>query len=1332
MSINISDISILGSIGLPQSASAHNTPIKQAHSQQYNPNTSPQGYYKPVQRSKSLAVARPKVTVLRGPERPTTPPFGNSASRYSTDAAGLEDWSRMAVAELDRFDLPKSMFLKSQDSTAPQKFPSPLAAHDPDISKQAPLADILVESKPVRKEYDHQPPPVQTKQMRHSSDDILETSKYIKEGQAIDSYVSLTGTRRKSKNRRVSDPFTGLLPGKSLSADQLDSQFGSLQGGLRSREESIEQLRGSNNGNESAFTSKLEQTNLPTPTSSEEELRGITGLRGGKAVKRSHSMTTGTYMGNNESGFPRQARVRVLANNFSKSLDSTLESSRVGKEKGKREKSETKKSTSYISKYQEASPSATYAYVPKKHERESQIEDTLFKEKQKKEKVSQGGKPSQARQQPTLLPQPATLDPAAIRSALIEELKSGQFNLSPSPAAQDLKQTEPKYAAVNKSAVSPQKKEKVPTKKSQNSNPPINHSHVEKFGRNIPSASVVERGIYAARSGDLDALKSLLLADHLKNPQGIDKRTSVYKNFYSFSDEAKQSNLIHITSEHGQANCLKWLVLFAPSGSCIALNKERLVPAILAIRKGSLSCVRILVLDANVPLTIIELESETLLHHAAFNGQANILKWLIEYMKEKQGSTIKDSDFEDVFGVTPAHFAAQQGYLDCLQVLQDAMCNLWPVDHHNQTPMDWAVAAGQKLTANYLFMVQSVRYLSEQLTLERKHSKKLQDKVASVESAYSKFKEEYEDQINLVKEEFESRTLGMKEEFLNISGTIIKESKGGKPKKRGVFRTFSLPTKHRTKKSTSKTEISLGSAGESSPEEPRQLTEEFPNHSMSDEIDPVAGDFFMNNVTVTIHGGSNEEMLSTIDEASTITAQTQRDSVLHPSEEHKHKIDVIHEMPTSELLSSETQDFIEPEIGPVNLPLDRTAVETANNNAEIEIIPTPTLQKLKEENISHYRSSPDPYSSEEILTTPESTLQRKKRHFFNFKSSSKNSSKNSLKEDGISRKSTDSTIASRVGESTGCTQQVSSSLKRLFGNRREQTVHSNSHLSKSIDLLIPQKDQVTLEIVESPVSPLEIETDFIAESECSSHNSGVIPNRRAPEPPLVLNQNFARKLSYVTSIEDPKIYKKQMIQEYPMPIDQRALSQGSQFNYPTHSFPQANQPYPYALAPPVHPSLPAAQYGRNLHVYPQQLAIPHNTVAKHQSYPGVVPLNSQERLYSLEPYSRQTDRLLDSGFIGRSSDSLDVIRPKTKQTPSSKLQESRTVQGYSAPTSQAFLSQHSTPEKHMQQQTASWPRTGLSTPQRSATVYVQNPYQHAQQHSRRVFSANKSTTISDL
>ncbi|KAI6650451.1 Synphilin-1 isoform X1 [Oopsacas minuta] len=1226
----------------------HNTPVRGTYSHKRNPDTS-YPVYNPVQRSKSLAVPRPKLISSHKPKRSTTPPYSKHISKYRVETN----------SELDNSDLPKSLFMTSTTT----------------LPKQLSLADIMVESKPERKEYEHQQP-VYTTPLRHSSDDILESSKYIREGQAIDSYVSLTGTRKKSKNRRVSDPFTGLLPGKSLSADQLD-----FDTGLRSREESIEQLRGSNIDSDSAFTSKLHQRKLPTPTSSEEELRDITGLRGGPAVKRSRSMTTGSYK-SIDSSFPKHAKVKVLANNFSKSLDSKLESDRsvIPKEK----ENETKKKHRYISKYQDASSDTTLSYVPKQI---IPIEDKLVREQKYKDRenlITKRTWNSAVLDTPPrqLQPQPSTVDPIAIRSALIEELKCEQFKAN----AKD--QTN---AEVAKTVISP-KREKISIKKSEFSE---TYKPLEKVDRNIITPSTIEKGVQAAKTGDLNSLKTYLLAEHTANPQFIDKRTSVYKSFYSFSEENTQSNLIHITSEHGHSNCLKWLVLFAPEGSCVALNKDRLVPAILAIRNGSSECVQILVLDAKVPLTIVELGSETLLHHAAFTGQAMILKWLLDHLKEKH--TIADSDIQDVYGVTPAHFAAQQGYIDCLQVLQDARINIWSSDHHNQTPMDWATTAGREITVNYLFMVKYVQTISEQLNDEKKQNIILQEKGANIENAYDKLKYEFDEQINLVREDYEYRMSQMNEEFVNISGHIIKESKGGKNKKRGVFRTFSLPAKQRSKKAYTKPE----SVGESSPEEPRVNAKDFPAKELTIEKN--------SSFDADLHGDANGEMLSTINEASTVV--TQREPGIPTIAEHK--IDVIHEIPVSKMLIAERNreivfqnqsSLLESEISLVN-----DSQRDINANDEFDFLPT--LQKLKEENKSNYRSSPDPFSSEDLLTSPDNTLQRKKR-FFGFKSSSKSSSKNSLKDETISRKSADSNIPVRVGDSTGCALNVGTTLRRIFSgsSRHEQTAHQNTEELKTAELQAPQKDQVTLETVESPVSAIEIERDFIAESECSSHHSIPVinrPIRTAPDPPIqnFLQQGYGRKLSYINATAIDEMRRQHEYNE----------SIPSYYHYP-----QAN---PYDLANITNNP---QQYARVQRTHTKQRIIQQNAAKKHQSYPAGISHNSQEKLHNLEPYSRQTDRLLDVGYIGRSSDSLDVIRSRFNHS----IQPSRTAQVYSAPTPYGYFSHPSSPESRGQQ-TASWPYNMRTSPQRAATVYVQNPSQHAQA-SRRHFATKKSTTISDL
>ena len=1122
-------------------------------------------------------MTRPKITTPYQRERSNTPPYSRPANRYQT-----EDWNRNTGAEFEQLNLPKTLFATSQDSVK---------------AKQPTLAEILVESAPERKEYEHQ--------LRHSSDDIL-SSKYIREDQAIDSYVSLTGTRRKVRNRHGSDPFTGLLPGKSLSADQLDSQF---DHGLRSREESIEQLRGSHNESESAFTAKLEQVNLPTPTSSEEELRGIAGFKGRTAVKRSQSMTTGSYKGMSDNSLPKHAKIKIISNNFSNSLDDK----RVITSKEKQQLIDSKKQSGYISKYQEASPDTTLNYIPK----DDSVEEKLVRERIYKE----GRKPLSksatfAHSTTTRSRQPSTADPAAIRSALIEEFKSGKFNVKLTTESAK----EPTYSKVKKTVISP-RKETVP---------------VTKGNKNIPAPSPIERGLKAARTGDLDTLKSHLLSEHIKSPQFIDKRAAVHRTFHLYRDETTQSNLIHVTSEQGHSNCLKWLVLFAPEGACVALNRDRLVPAILAIRRGSLECVKVLVLEAKVPLTVVELGCETLLHHAAFTGQTVILKWLLEHMKGKKTNSLLSSDLQDMFGVTPAHFAAQQGYIDCLQVLQDAIYDILAPDHHNQTPLDWATAAGQDVAISYLFMVKSLQFTSEQLTREKKQNIILGEKSANVENAYDKFKDEFEEQVNLVRDEYESKMSQMKEEFLNINGQIIKDSKVTKQKRR-VLRTFSMPAKHRGKKVNSKPEPS-------SPEEPR-----------ADTITSLVEKETVDTNTTDANG--------TMDESSTLTGPSQTEALLPSIQEHK--IDVIEE--NKEVVFQNTP-VLEQEISPV----------TQSASDEFEFVPT--LQKLKEESKSNYRSSsPDPFSSQELGSTPDATLQRRRRNIFGFKSSSRESSKASLKDESISRKSDNSSYQARVGENTGCGINVGTTLRRIFSGSRshEQTVHRNREVLKTAEPPTPpppQKDQVTLETVQAPVSEIEIERDFIAESECSSHHSIPPPSRHvrtAPEPPMhtdpSLSRGFGRKMSYIhaTSVDESnRQYRSQEVIPH---------------SYHPSTFPQTN---PFALA---NITTNPQQYARVQRVHSNQQLSQQQT-DKHLSYPGV------------DAYGRQTE----------------LLRPRSNQS-------ARTGQTYSAPTSHLYTDTQGV-----------WPHpTSRKSPQRAATVHVQNPSQYAES-SRRQFAAKKSTTISDL
>ena len=65
--------------------------------------------------------------------------------------------------------------------------------------------------------------------------------------------------------------------------------------------------------------------------------------------------------------------------------------------------------------------------------------------------------------------------------------------------------------------------------------------------------------------------------------------------------------------------------------------------------------------------------------------------------------------------VTPAHVAAQQGYIDCLRLLVENEVDICQPDVDGLTPLDWATKAGQPLCQHYLTMVEKCWDLTDQL-----------------------------------------------------------------------------------------------------------------------------------------------------------------------------------------------------------------------------------------------------------------------------------------------------------------------------------------------------------------------------------------------------------------------------------------------------------------------------------------------------------------------------------------------------------------------------------------------------------------------------------------
>ena len=116
-----------------------------------------------------------------------------------------------------------------------------------------------------------------------------------------------------------------------------------------------------------------------------------------------------------------------------------------------------------------------------------------------------------------------------------------------------------------------------------------------------------------------------------------------------------------------------------------------------------MECVKWLVEEAGVPLIVSNSGGETLLHYAAFHGQVKILEWLLEKIR-----AVDENDIDDIVddsGVTPGHFAAYYGHLECLQMLWSQGVHLMTKDKCNHTPSDWARSAKQTLCSNYLATV---------------------------------------------------------------------------------------------------------------------------------------------------------------------------------------------------------------------------------------------------------------------------------------------------------------------------------------------------------------------------------------------------------------------------------------------------------------------------------------------------------------------------------------------------------------------------------------------------------------------------------------------------
>ncbi|XP_062510531.1 synphilin-1-like isoform X2 [Corticium candelabrum] len=261
------------------------------------------------------------------------------------------------------------------------------------------------------------------------------------------------------------------------------------------------------------------------------------------------------------------------------------------------------------------------------------------------------------------------------------------------------------------------------------------------------------RGMQAAAHGDIDLLQRLVLDKDI--------------DFASTTRDSHGSTPIHKAAEGGHLDCLRWLIDQAPPEAVHIQDVDFITPALVSITNGHIECLKILVEAADGEIETFD-KGLTLLHHAAYHGQDECLSFLLSKVKETQSNG--SMSLADDTGVTPAHIAARQGHLHCLQVLVEANVDVTNEDEDGQTPIDWANQAGRRGCSHYLLLVDSCHTLSAtvsklqgQLGRVKDENKQLKAELSQVRrsqaSSEQQIRRECEETIDEVRKEYVDMTV---------------------------------------------------------------------------------------------------------------------------------------------------------------------------------------------------------------------------------------------------------------------------------------------------------------------------------------------------------------------------------------------------------------------------------------------------------------------------------------------------------------------------------------------------------------------------------------------
>eukprot|EP00118_Oscarella_pearsei_P010928 m.69802 g.69802 ORF g.69802 m.69802 type:complete len:579 (+) comp35631_c0_seq4:129-1865(+) len=266
------------------------------------------------------------------------------------------------------------------------------------------------------------------------------------------------------------------------------------------------------------------------------------------------------------------------------------------------------------------------------------------------------------------------------------------------------------------------------------------------------------RGFHAVTTGDLNTLQHLLL----------DSSTELSAT----TRDSRGSTLLHKAAECGQVHCLQWLVLRCTPDAVHVQDADFATPAMQAIVGDHIDCVKVLV-EANGGEIERSDRGISLLHHAAYYGKEECLGYLLDKWRERQNQL---EELGDDHGTTPAHLAAKQGHLPCLQAMVEAQLDVTQEDVDGQTPIDWANSAGQKACAHYLLLVDSchtltmtVSKLQSQLMRSRDESQSLKSQLSeecrSRQLIEEELREEFEENVEEVRKEYVDMTVKLMEKL---------------------------------------------------------------------------------------------------------------------------------------------------------------------------------------------------------------------------------------------------------------------------------------------------------------------------------------------------------------------------------------------------------------------------------------------------------------------------------------------------------------------------------------------------------------------------------------